>query len=255
MSNDSTLHYSTFKQYIPLIVLFYVAAIDETHIGPEQYTPTQRYDHFLMELCYINRAHNWDTTRWNPITEENEEYDNIVQGDRPSCYSGVKRRLFQSLLDHPLFIPLTVDVIYQELRDFLKVLFRNKLQACKQQLWYPSSSSAVASTVFDRIKQAWYEWIEDLNPQSLPILHQVNIEDMYPVAFQTFHGQMSQKYNESYLRDQTMTWKVQLFFMNLQHEEWKERDNKVHLIELSGFVDFQIIFNQLSSEEEGETFG
>ena len=269
MSNDSTLHYSTFKQYIPLIVLFYVAAIDETLIGPEQYTPTQRYEHFLMELCYINRAHNWDVTRWNPITHENEEYDNILEGDRPSCYSGVKRRLFQSLLDHPLFIPLTLDVIYQELKDFLKVLFVNKLQQYKQQPWYPSSSPASLNvsdttgaapvvtkktvlTVFDRIKQAWHEWIDDLNAQSLPILHQVNIEDIYPVMFQAFHSQMSQKYNESYLRDQTMTWKVQLFFMNLQNEPWKERDNKVHLIELSGFVDFQIIFNQLSFEEEND---
>jgi hypothetical protein len=256
--------YSTFKQYIPLIVLFYTAATDASMIGPEGYTANHRYEHFLKEICYINRAHNWDHHRINPITSEVEEYDEVSEGDRPSCYSGVKRRLFQSLLDHPLFNPVTLDGIYQELKDFLKPFFLSKLQHFQQLPLAVTPSNVIVSeqatanavsTVFDEVKQAWSAWIEELDRSVLPTLRKLNLERI-SLLHQQFHLQMSNKYNESYTRDQNMVLKVQLFFANLEQSPPSSSacaravnltEEKVHVLELSGFIDFSAIFNQSSS--------
>ena len=81
---------------------------------------------FVEELALIGRAHNWDETRivtdaaGQPILDEDdnpmrEEYDDL-EGDRPSCFSGVKRRLFQSVHGHPLFRILTQETIAKELQ-------------------------------------------------------------------------------------------------------------------------------------------
>ena len=92
------MRWSTFEEYQPLIVMFYLAAKDEGCPPIDDFTLETRLEHFIEELALIGRAHNWDDTR--PIYKDEgqtiaqEEYDNL-QGDKPSCYSGVKRRLFQ----------------------------------------------------------------------------------------------------------------------------------------------------------------
>ncbi len=58
--------------------------------------------------------------------EEQEEYDDL-EGDRPSCYSGVKRRLFQSVIGHPLLKIITSDDMKQEVRDFALTHFKQKI--------------------------------------------------------------------------------------------------------------------------------
>ena len=56
-----------------------------------------------------------------------EEYDDL-EGDKPSCYSGVKRRLFQSVQGHPLLKMLTMDGIKQELREIVREHFKQCIQ-------------------------------------------------------------------------------------------------------------------------------
>ena len=90
----------------------------------------------LQELALIGRAHNWDKTRpveddGNPILEaagnpRTEEYDDL-EGDRPSCYSGVKRRLFQSVHGHPLLRIFTKEIIAKELYDFVRQHLQNAI--------------------------------------------------------------------------------------------------------------------------------
>jgi len=92
--------WSTFEEYQPLIAMLYLGACDENTPPCDGYTLETRLEHFIDELAHIGRAHNWDNTR--PGTNASgqlihEEYDDL-KGDKPSCYSGVKRRLFQSVL-------------------------------------------------------------------------------------------------------------------------------------------------------------
>ena len=112
-SNDArTERWSTFEDYKPFITMLFLAAKDEAIEATDGYTIKTRVDHFIDELAHIGRAHNWDQTRTKRVNgkEIKEEYDDL-KGDKPSCYSGVKRRLFQSVQGHPLLKLLTQDDI------------------------------------------------------------------------------------------------------------------------------------------------
>ena len=94
--------WSTFEEYKPLIALFYLAASDENIPSIDGHTVESRVNNFIKELALIGRAHNWETK-----DIRGNEHDDL-QGDKPSCYSGVKRRLFQSVIGHPLLNILTL---------------------------------------------------------------------------------------------------------------------------------------------------
>jgi hypothetical protein len=117
--------WSTFEDYQPLIALFYLGASDGNAVPCDGHTFDTRLEHFIDELAHIGRAHNWDRTRISG--QGTEEYDDL-EGDKPSCYSGVKRRLFQSVLGHPLFKLLTLDDVKQELREFVREHFQQCIQ-------------------------------------------------------------------------------------------------------------------------------
>jgi hypothetical protein len=117
--------YSTFEEYQPLISMLWLAAIDSTTPVTDGHDLKGRIDHFIDELALLGRAHNWDTKRPRPDGTE-EEFDDL-QGDKPSCYSGVKRRLFQSVIGHPLLKIVTIDDIKMELRDFVREHFSNTI--------------------------------------------------------------------------------------------------------------------------------
>jgi ankyrin repeat protein len=144
ISNDRNERWSTFEEYKPLIVLFYRAAFDDNKkMAPKDGHDLQgRINHFINELAHIGRAHNWDKKRHarNKKTGEllykknnegqsfavMEEYDDL-KGDKPSCFSGVKRRLFQSVVGHPLLSIFSKEVLNQEIREFLYEHFENHI--------------------------------------------------------------------------------------------------------------------------------
>jgi hypothetical protein len=117
--------WSTFAEYQPLIAMFYLGARDENTPPCDGHTFETRLEHFIDELAHICRAHNWDSSRTN-AQGVLEEYDDL-RGDKPSCYSGVKRRLFQSVLGHPLLKILTMDDIKQELREYVREHFKQSV--------------------------------------------------------------------------------------------------------------------------------
>ena len=133
MSNDAHFVYrnnegswSTFEAYQLFISLLYLAAKDEQTPAINGHTIGSRLTHFIQELALIGRAHNWDATRINPATGDSEEYDDLG-GDNPSCSSGVKRRLFQSVQGHPLLTLLTSDIIHQEVRNIVRNHFIRRI--------------------------------------------------------------------------------------------------------------------------------
>ena len=126
--------YSSFEGYIPFILLMWLASQDENQPPTENHTLEGRLTHFVSELALLGRAHNWDKTRINESTGEDEEYDDL-RGDDPSCYSGVKRRLFQSVIGHPLIQVLTMDNLKQELRSFVRAHIQEHInEANREQL-------------------------------------------------------------------------------------------------------------------------
>jgi hypothetical protein len=122
INEQHTERWSTFDEYKPLISLLYLAAMDEETPAMEGYTLETRLDYFIRELALIGRAHNWDKSRER--NHQLEEYDDL-EGDRPSCFSGVKRRLFQSVQGHPLLVMLTKDQLRSELASFVFDYFKS----------------------------------------------------------------------------------------------------------------------------------
>jgi len=104
-----------FVEYQLQICLFYLAAIDTESIPTNGYTIATRLDGFIEELALMGRAHNW-----NPNPDNREEEKDDLKRDRPSCYSGIRRRLYESVRGHALLNILTIDIINAELRDFVR---------------------------------------------------------------------------------------------------------------------------------------
>ncbi len=114
ISDDRQERWSTFEEHQTLIAYLWIAANDENQLPREaNATVANRVDLFIRQVALLNRGHNWDKHRvmmdesGNSILDDfqspiEEEYDDL-EGDKPSCYSGVKTRLFQSLLYHSLY--------------------------------------------------------------------------------------------------------------------------------------------------------
>lgn len=125
-----TQRWSTFEEYKVTIAYFWLAACDESTPVTQGHTFEGRVEQFIRQLALIGRAHNWDCTRTVTRADGHviqEEYDDLA-GDKPSCFSGVNRRLFQSVLGHPLFEGLTPEVLKQEICQFVRAHFGDVLQ-------------------------------------------------------------------------------------------------------------------------------
>ena len=191
---NNKLRWADYTYFKSFIVLLWIAAKDENSPPINQYTMEGRLLHFIDELALLARAHNWDMKRpkkdangafiyhikrdaagiiqydvlGQPILEQTiEEYDD-KRPDRPSCSSGVKKRLAQALVGHMLLcLPglesirpiLTQAMIDQALRDFVVIYFRGKINAKNRQI----------------LKDSWENYLIDLDPNAVAPLKILNI--------------------------------------------------------------------------------
>jgi hypothetical protein len=212
--------WSTFEEYQPVICLYYLAAIDSEIAPTDGYTVKTRLDGFIHELALIGRAHNWDNTRLKtneegvPLYDQDdnpifEEYDD-GQRDRPSCFSGVKRRLFQSVRGHILFTFLTEEIINEELRDFVLTHFRGSLNRENRSI----------------IHSAWMKIVEadELKPEDIAALTSLNISEQKQGQFITY---LIGKYQEQFSDNPSFLWLVEKKFC-LQ-------ENKFHVVNFGNF--------------------
>ena len=125
---DATGAWSTYETHQALIALMYLAVSDTDIPEIDGINTEVRLGFFFQELALIGRAHNWDKTRINSATHQEEYYDNLG-GDEPSCVGGVKRRLFQAsfLLSHPLFEMLNESDINVEVIKIVKAHFASRI--------------------------------------------------------------------------------------------------------------------------------
>jgi hypothetical protein len=183
-NRNSILRWSTFESYKPLIVLLWMAAKDINMVPIDGYTLETRLDHFIDELALIGRAHNWDRSRKRKDRNGNdiqEEFDD-GEGDKPSCYSGVNRRLFQSVLGHPLLKFLTMNDIKQELISFVREHF----------------TQYITNSTDDSIQSAWTKLCEEGVFDPL-----LNHMDIAPQARAGFIDYLTTKYATEFTGDPT----------------------------------------------------
>lgn len=123
--NNYQQRWAMFVTHQDLIAQLFLAAKDvNPAMKPTDKTITvaDRVALFVNELAQIARAHNWDKSKL--IDNRSQEYDDL-EADRPSCSVGVKRRLFQSLLYHPLTTVISRDIVNQALTEELYRHFDN----------------------------------------------------------------------------------------------------------------------------------
>jgi len=195
--------WSTFEEYQPVICLYYLAAIDSQCAPTDGYTIETRLEGFIDELALIARAHNWDKKRFkinkdgNPVMEE---YDDL-EGDRPSCYSGVPRRLFQSVRGHPLLNILTKSIIDAELRGLILSHLRKSVN--------PENRSAIHSA-WDKIIS-----LDKLTQDDIAVLTSLNISEEKQGQF---IGYLRDKYQEQFTEDPSFLVQIKKKFFLKENE-------------------------------------
>jgi hypothetical protein len=233
ISDDRTERWATFEDYQPFIALLFLAAKDEQVPATDNFSIDTRLEHFITELAFIGRAHNWDTTRFVTDAEGNlkqdqdgqpisEEYDDL-EGDRPSCYSGVKRRLFQSLKGHPMFQSLDKAVLEQEVRSFVRQHFETSIPKNNPQ----------------QLQNAWNELIEG-NQNAVTTL---KVLDLSPDQQQGFVHYLNKKYGLQFTEEPEFIKQVENSFKFLKPE------NDCHVVYFSLNVGFQELLDKAVSEQ------
>jgi len=191
--NDlGTERWAYFDGYEPLIAMLFLAASDE-HIEPcDGFTLEARLEHFIDELAHIGRAHNWDVfiEEGVPGKESLGEQDDL-DADRPSCYSGVKKRLFQSVLGHPLLTLLTVDIVKQKLNELVREHFK----------------AAITDDNRDKYKKAWDDSLNDdlefdARQAAMACLKELDINsEQKKMLLETLVGDLDKKYGGQFSND------------------------------------------------------
>ena len=123
--NSFKLRYSYFEDYIDLIAYYWLAASDDLFPEYNDSTINNRIEFFIKSLALVGRAHNWDKTRLN-LKDKQEEYDD-QEGDKPSCFSGMIKRLYTAIPNHPLLSGLNIEIIKLDFNQFVLDHFRKRM--------------------------------------------------------------------------------------------------------------------------------
>ncbi len=213
--------WATFEEYKGLIVLLCLAAQD-TSMPPQAGSAQDRLTHFLTELALIARAHNWDKTRTQSGRSSPEHYDDL-EGDKPSCFSGVKRRLFQSVVDHPL---LKMMDIPQELNEFIRAQLKAQLESMSAE----EKSELLA---------AWNNYCISLESSEAEPLGALHIDETKQKAFL---ASLREKYKDQF--DAVSEATVKHAFI--------AEDHGIQALKLSRYCDFSQLL-QVSSPSHSPT--
>lgn len=167
-----------------LIALFYLAASDLDIPDVDGITRETRVLCFIESLALIARAHNWDHSRLNRQTNKPEKYDDLTW-DKRSCQQGVMRRLYESILGHPLFSGLTIDT-------FATLYFYPLVKQYFQRM--------IASDNAHELAQAWETFRDEYMPstETLTVLDRLNFSSTLQQEFITdLNKQLAGKLDKS----------------------------------------------------------
>lgn len=206
--------WSTFDEYQPLIVMLWLAATDPDFPSTEGNTTESRFEHFISELALIGRAHNWDNSRIKNDRKEKEEYDDL-EGDKPSCYSGVKRRLFQSVHDHSLFNMLSKEILIHEFRNFVREFYQSVITESNQPA----------------LKKAYADYLSSLNFEDAKPLEILNIPEQKQKELYTH---LTHKYGKQFSEESEYLSLIKKMFE--LDPDTKDDVNRLHALKLDGII-------------------
>ena len=150
-----------------------------------------------------------------------EEYDNL-EGDRPSCFQGVKRRLFQSVVGHPLLRVLTLEDIKQELRDCVRQHFSQVINDNNRTV----------------LRDAWNMYIVTAELSDAEPLRVLNITTAQQEAF-CHH--MTEKYGEQFTDERLFRRYIETEFA-LKENDARPSDC-MHALKFDGLIQLNQLLN------------
>ena len=103
-----------FEGYEYLILTFWEAARD-----PKLMEEERSIELFFTALALIGRAHNWDLKN-----AMKQEYDDM-EGDKPACLLGVKKRLFTGIPNHPCYRYCVLESDQDRINSFVYSYYKN----------------------------------------------------------------------------------------------------------------------------------
>lgn len=217
--------WSSVEEYLPLIAMLWVAVQDRTIPPTDGHTLEGRIDHFIDELAQTGRAHNWDNSRIKvdasgaPLVDENghvieEEYDDLM-GDKPSCFSGMKRRFLQSVIGHPLLKILTEQDIKQELRDFLRSHF----------------TSLIHDTNREMLWTAWHNYCASADLSDADPLRALDITSSQQALFIQM---LTEKYGDQFSGEIKFTQMVKMAFVLVERKS--NPSDCMHALKFAGLI-------------------
>jgi hypothetical protein len=196
----TALHYlsnSAFKEYIPLTLIFWLAACDEQLSPMGDMTLEERLTHFIDKLAHL-------------------------KGDKPSCDSGLKRRLFQSVLSHPLISLLTPDMVLTELKDFVRAYVDSQLTDQNKPLFQEAFNEYIQTTELSEASKA-----------------QLALLNIPPSKQQEFTYYLVNKYGDQYSENASLRAIVE---NKLRLTPTKELITSYHALSLDGFAGIYRLF-------------
>ena len=191
------LRFSAFEDHKQLIVLHWLGASD-TEILPAQGQGNlnDRINFFFSGLAYVGRGHNWDDTRVKhdlktgvALRDHNnqeimEYFDNVAEGDKPSCSGGMRARVSLSVQNHRLFTAnMTLEMLEEELIDFVREQFKQYIQR-------------LSVSGRETLAAAWDEIITTGRSSTSPINYKASLDalNISPYVQSTFFRELERKY-------------------------------------------------------------
>jgi hypothetical protein len=218
--------WSCYERYRCMIILYWLAAKDSTVAPTDGHTLEGRLEHYFDELAIIGRSHNWDKKRRRPNGLW-EQYDDLM-GDKPSCFSGVKLRLFQSVIGHPLFKALTQNDIKMELRDFVREHFKSRISSCNITL--------LINELDDYYIQADFQAINELKKFDIDTVQQ-----------KQFIETMATKYGKQFLED---PWFIKYLKQEFTLTECNGVPMDAHALKFDGLVSLKELLDKFVTHED-----
>lgn len=164
-----------FEKFIDLIATLWLAVSDEAQKpSKNQGSVSDRQFLFVQQVALINRAHNWSTPESCDEQMQAEQDDGDF--DRPSCIPGTKRRLLQSLLNHPLYRPINKGIVFRYVYEALREYYRSKLKDLSVGLLTDIAKQVdeyICSLEDEIKKSSEFEWLKFPEEQKELILEKV----------------------------------------------------------------------------------
>lgn len=123
---------------LTILAYYWLAASDHSQPCTDGHQIEERIDHFADQLAFAQREHNYDKKVKISARGTLIDIDDL-EGDKPTCDLGVRRRLYNLLIWHPI-----IDTVKPPMANSIYQQFREQLIA--------DNPNASTQTLYDKLK-------------------------------------------------------------------------------------------------------